>query len=103
VLKLKASPTFTTPVTIPSPDGDITIKVEFRHMTKDAYSAFIEAERTKDRGDKEALMDIMAGWHEVDTPFSAEAVGELCQQYHAAAGAIVSTFIEQLTQYKRKN
>jgi len=54
---------------------------------------------------EEAIMECVAGWVEkdVDAPFSREAVDQLCQQYHAAAGAIVDTFITQLTQFKRKN
>lgn len=103
MLKLKANPTFMTKVEIPAPGGAVSIKCEFRHMTKDQYQAFIEAEGKTKRTDEEALMDIMVGWANVDTEFSKDAVGELCQQYHAAPRAIVETFIRELTQFKLGN
>jgi hypothetical protein len=103
VLKLKADPTFVTAVKIPAPTGDIQIKVEFKHMTRDAYRAFIEQEADKKRSDEDAIMDIACGWQEVDAQFSREAVAELCQQYHAAPRAIVETFIRELTQFKLGN
>jgi hypothetical protein len=103
MLKLKASPTFPAKVEIPTPSGPISIKVEFKHMTKAQYADFIEAESKSKRSDEEALMDIMAGWSGVDTDFSKDAVGELCQQYHKAASAIVESFITTLTQARSGN
>lgn len=103
MLKLKPDPTFTTAVKIPSPGGELSIKVEFKHMTRDAYSAFIKGEAEKQRSDEDAIMDIAVGWHEVDAPFSREAVAEMCQQYHAAPRAIVETYIRELTQFKLGN
>lgn len=98
MLKLKASPTFTAKVEIPTPTGPVSIKVDFKHMTKAQYAEFIEAESKSKRSDQEALMDIMAGWSGVDSEFSKENVAELCEQYHKAASAIVEGFITSLTQ-----
>ena len=103
MLKLKPDPTFVTAVTIPAPTGDIAIKVEYKHMTRDAYKKFIDEEAAKSRSDEDAIMDIACGWQEVDAPFSREAVNELCQQYHAAPRAIVEAFIRELTQHKSLN
>ena len=103
MLKLKANPTFFANVEIPAPGGAASLKVEYKHMTKAEYAAFIEAESKTKRTDEEALMDIMAGWANVDTPFSKENVAELCQQYHKAASAIVTTYIAELTGQKTGN
>lgn len=103
MLKLKPNPTFTVPVVIPAPDGKVTIKVEFKHMTKDAYQAFIKDEAKKDRSDEDAILDIAVGWSDVDGDFNRENLRELCQQYHGAATAIVETFIRELTQARLGN
>jgi hypothetical protein len=103
MLKLKPNATFTVPVTIPAPDGDQTIKMEFKHMTKDAYAAFVKAEKEKERSDEDAIMDIAVGWHGVEGDFNRENLREVCQQYHGAASAIVQTFIRELTQATAKN
>lgn len=103
MLKLNAEPTFTVPVVIPAPTGNVTIKVTYKHMTRDAYLAFVKAESEKARPDEDAIMDIASAWSDVDEPFSREAVGKLCQQYHAAPRVIVETFIRELTQFKEKN
>jgi hypothetical protein len=103
MLKLKASPTFTAKVEIPTPNGPVSIKVDYKHMTKAQYAEFIDKESKSKRSDEEALMDIMAGWANVDAEFSKENVAELCQQYHRAATAIVEGFIVSLTAGKAGN
>jgi hypothetical protein len=103
MLKLKANPTFTAKVEIPAPGGAASIKVEYKHMSKDQYAEFIEAESKTKRTDEEALMDIVVGWSGVDTEFSKDSVRELCQQYHKAASAIVTTYITELTQARAGN
>jgi hypothetical protein len=103
MLKLIAAPTFNAKVEIPTPSGAVSIKVEFKHMTRDAYKAFINAEREIVRSDEDAIMDIAIGWTGVDAEFSRESVAELCQQYHAAPKAIVEAFINELTQARTSN
>lgn len=103
MLKLIAAPTFTAKVEIPAPGGAVSIKIEFKHMTRDAYRAFINAEREIVRSDEDAIMDIAVGWTGVDAEFNRESVAELCQQYHAAPRAIVEAFITQLTQSRQEN
>jgi hypothetical protein len=104
MLKLKANPTFKAQVQIPVPGGKpVPMTFEFKHMGKDAYTSFIEREKAVARTDEEAIMDIAVGWDGADAPFSAEAVHDLCDNYHGAATAIVETFIDQLTQARRGN
>lgn len=103
MLKLVADPSFTSAVKIPTPTGEVQIKVEFKHMTKDAYDAFVRDEAKNPRSDEDAILDIAKGWHGVEGEFSRENVRQLCQQYHGAATAIVTTFIRELTQHKLGN
>jgi hypothetical protein len=103
MLKLNPDPTFTSKVDIPTPTGVQTIKVEYKYMDVDEYNAFIKKEGELNRTNEEALMDIMAGWHEVDTEFSKEALTKLCKKYHAAARVLVEKFISDLTQAKAGN
>jgi hypothetical protein len=107
MLRLNPNPTFKAPVTIPQPGKDegVKITVEFKHMPKDDYAAFIAKERdiTTARKDEEVILDIAVGWEGVDAEFNSENVREVCRQYHGAGAAIVSTFISELTQYRRGN
>lgn len=104
MLKLKADPTFTTDIKIPTPNGVVTIKGTFKHMPKAEFSNFVKKERSGEaRPDEEVIMEILSGWSEVDAEFNVENVRELCQQYHAAGKIIVETFVEKLTQYRQGN
>lgn len=103
MLKLTANPTFTSKVEIPAPGGPVSIKVEFKHMTKDAYNAFLKADAEAQRSNEDTIMEIAVGWANVDGEFNRENVAELCQQYHAAPRAIVETFVRDLTQFKSGN
>jgi CO dehydrogenase/acetyl-CoA synthase alpha subunit len=103
MLKLVADPSFTSAVKIPTPSGEVAIKVEYKHMTKDAYDAFVRDEAKNPRSDEDAIMDIAKGWHGVEGEFTRENVRALCQVYHAAPRAIVETFIRELTQHKLGN
>jgi hypothetical protein len=104
MLRLKANPTFKAPVKIPLPGGEtVEITIEFKHMTKDEYSAFIEKEKGAKRSDEDAIIDVAVGWEGVDGEFNTKNIHEFCQQYHGAASRIARTFVEELTQYKLGN
>lgn len=103
MLKIQANPTFMSRVAIPTPEGEIAIKVEFKHMDIDTYAEFIQKEATLNRSNEDAIMDIAAGWSGVDGEFNRDNVAKVCKQYHAAAKAIVETFIKELTQAKVEN
>lgn len=105
MLKLKADPTFTAPVKIPTPNGQVVVRMDFKHMPKDEFEAFVKSERERDekRPDADVILDIVAGWHDVDGEFNRENVTRLCQEYHAAGRVIVETFVEELTQHRQGN
>lgn len=103
MLKIQASPTFIRPVTIPTPEGPVVIKMEFKHRDTDEYQAFIAQEATLARSNEDAIMDIASNWFDVDGPFTRENIAKVCKQYHAAAAAICETYIVELTQAKAGN
>lgn len=103
MLKLVANPTFIAKVEIPAPGGPVSIKMEFKHMTRDAYNEFIKADAEAPKSNQETIMEVAVNWFNVDGEFNKENVEQLCQQYHAAPKAIVETFVRELTQYKLGN
>lgn len=103
MLKLVANPTFIAKVEIPAPGAPVSIKVEFKHMTRDAYNAYVKADAESPKANEDAIMDIAVGWVGVDGEFNRENIAQLCQLYHAAPRAIMETFVRELTQYKVGN
>ena len=103
MLKLKPSPTFKATVNIPTHDGPMPVEFEFKHMTREQFAKFLEAEPDKKRSDEEAIGEFVCGWSGIDAPFSQEALAELVQNYHASARAMFDVYISELSQAKAKN
>jgi hypothetical protein len=103
MLKLKANPTFFAAVEIPTPEGAVRIKVEFKHKTKDQYAALVKDWQESGRSNVDAVMEIAVGWSGVEGEFNKDNLVELDQQYHAAAGMIVQTYCRELSQFKLGN
>lgn len=103
MLKIQADPTFTSKVTVPTPNGPVDIKVEFKHMDADEYEEFINNEANKARSNEASIMDIAVGWSGVDGEFTSENITKVCKQYHQAARAIVEKWVKDLTQAKVEN
>jgi len=103
MLKLQADPTFISPVTIPTPKGDVVIKMEFKHRDTDEYEAFVKQEATLARSNEDAILDLASNWFNVEGEFTRENIAKLCKQYHQAARVIVETYIHELTQAKVGN
>lgn len=101
-LKLNPNPTFTSPVNIPTPEGDAQIRVVFKYRDRAQLAEFM-AFATKCEKDVDVMMELIEGWYDVDTPFSREAVEMLMRNYHASARAVLSTYISELTQQKVGN
>lgn len=91
IFKLNPEPTFRVSVPIPVPGAaDMELEVEFRHKTRDELQAFFTG--FQDRTDVECLMEIVAGWHNCETPFSREALETLLQNYPKANTAILGKY-----------
>jgi len=105
MLKLQPNPTFKAKVGIPVPGEEKPAEIVcvFAHMTRDEFRDFAAPEASATRRDADSLARILRGWEDVDVPFSADAVEQLCQQYHGAAFAISSVFVQELTKARLGN
>jgi hypothetical protein len=103
MLKLEPNPTFKAPVLIPTPDGDMTIEIEFKHLTRKQFDDYLKTEYDKKRTDEEAIGEFVVGWSGIDAAFNQEALGKLVQNYHASASRMFKVYIEKLTQVGEKN
>ncbi len=105
LFSIQPAPTFTAPVKIPRPGEEpAEITVTFKHMTREQMSDFIDRSSGAKKGeDVDLVMEMVSGWSGVDTPFSAEAVGLLIENYQGAIPALLGAFISSLTEGRRKN
>lgn len=105
MFKLQPNPTFKVDVTIPRPEGDGTIKFEFKHKGRKALKEFYDSigEGDNSRPDLEVVLDLIAGWSGVDTPFSPEALDDLLDNYPGSTGAIFEAYRKGLVEGRQKN
>lgn len=102
MFKLKANPTFWATVQVPrAGEEPAALDVEYRNMRRDELAAFIEG--AKGQKDDDLIPQIVAGWKNVDADFSVAALKELLQAFPLAGGAIVESYLKELTEAKRKN
>lgn len=103
MLKISANPTFTSRVTIPTPEGPIEIKVTYKHRDTDELAEFLANEPAMNRSNEDAIMDLATGWANVDGEFNRENIAKVCKQYHQAAAAICEAYFKELTQARVEN
>lgn len=103
MLKLDPNPTFKATVPIPTPDGEVALELEFKHMTRKAFDDYLKTESEKKRPDEEAISEFVVGWSGLDAAFSQEALAKFVQNYHASATRMFKAYIEKLTQAGEKN
>lgn len=100
--KLKAHPTFPRTVELKTLAGEVVpLQLEMRHMRRSVLKEF--SENLVGRSDDDIVADIVAGWIDVDTEFSKEALFELLQEYANAAGAIWADYQAAYQEAARKN
>lgn len=100
--KLKANPTFRRVVELKSLDGEVMpLALEMRHRRRSELKAFIEG--LPGRSDDEIVADIVAGWFDVDTEFSQEALRDLMEEWACAPGRIWEDYQEAYKEAARKN
>lgn len=94
---LDPNPTFSVDVDIPIPGEKSTkVKFTFRHRTRDALEKFISHITENSPDETDIVMDIAAGW-ELQDEFTRENITRLLQNYHGAAAAISTTYINELS------
>ena len=104
MLKLKAAPTFKAPVKIRAAGGEEhSVVFEFKHRTKDAMQAFMGSDEWRSQSDEDNVLAIACGWEGVDAEFSKDSLHELFQNYQAAPGAIMESYLSEMLLARAKN
>lgn len=99
--KLEVSPTFKATVGLPIHGGKtVDLEFEFKHRTRDQLNEWMKG--LPKRGDVDILEDVLAGWS-LDDPFTRESMELLAQNFAGAPREIVSAYIDEMTQARRKN
>lgn len=94
VFKLNPEPTFKVTAAIPVPGlAAMELEVEFRHKTRDELVKFFGG--LKGRKGIDILMEIIADWHNCDTPFSKKTLATLLQNYPKSDSALMDAYVDQ--------
>lgn len=103
MFKLQPNPTFKAKVgiSIAGQTRPAEIEVEYRYLSKAKVKEFFD--NLGGKNDAEALSEIIVSWSGVEEAFSAEALGELVDNYPAASADLFDTFRRELLEAKRKN
>lgn len=106
-LTINAAPTFFAEVAIPVPGkGDVKVKFEFKHRTRDELDAWLKARADTTlsvaAADVQSVMDMVKSW-DFDDPFSEASVATLLQSYIGTARATIDTYIDQLLKGRSGN
>lgn len=89
------TPTYTRPVEIHGPAGTLlqTLNIDYKHMDKEAYTAFWEKVRAGGfKDDTEILLEIVVTCDAFDGPPTRALFEELCAPLVSAPGQIISAW-----------
>lgn len=107
MLKLTPNPTFKADVAIPTPTGEVTIKVEFRHKGRAELEEWLKSTVGEDnevlRKDNEALAEVIENWSGVDEKYSTDTLNKLLDAYPASGKALIGAYLPALLEGRRKN
>ena len=105
--KINPNPTFWHPcqITVPGEEKPATVKVEFRHKTKEQLSDFFERIKTTETPltDADLLEEVIVGWEVEDSPYSVENLKALLNNYPASGMELAMQYTAALTESRRKN
>jgi hypothetical protein len=109
MFKLNPTPTFTVPVplTVPGLPEPLEVNITFRHKTRAALRAWVDAGRGKD--EVALLHELIEGWSGVfddagaPVPYSLTALNDLVGSYWAAQEEISDAYLRELKESKTKN
>lgn len=114
MFKINPNPTFTAEANIAVPGQPAEkLKLVFRHKTRAEVKTFCDrvAEAAKAAGnehtagarDAALLQEIVAGWEDVDQPFTPENFALVLENYHTASQAIFDAYTSEITTARRGN
>lgn len=100
-LKLIANPTFEVAVPIPVHGGEsVPVKFTFKHRTKTALKEWQESLRGKQ--DADVILEMVEAW-EFDDELNRDNVEQLLDNYAGATMAILTTYLQEISQARVKN
>lgn len=102
---------FTCIVEVPIAGSDVPGLIEFkcRALKRKAFNALMDRARNGKLTEIELLDELVEGWNEkhqdslVTVPYSTAAVDELLETYWGAGKALVSAYVEALSEARAKN
>lgn len=101
---LQPAPTFEATVQIPVPGGESRpLVLIFKHKTREEATALLARQPQKGDTDGSVFDEIVAGWRNVEEPYSPENMTTLCQNFAQAAEAIIAAYFTELGVFRRKN
>lgn len=107
MFKLQPNPTFPADVEVSTPVGQAKLKLEFKHLGKEALKKLNENAKTQP--DIETLSQIVVDWSEVfdadgnPVAFNVDAMAQLIDAYPAAPFEIFQTYIKAASGSRLKN
>ena len=103
MFKLQPNPTFKARValTVPGEAEPAELVVNFRHLSRSGLKEFFSS--LGDKTDAEALAEIIDGWEEIDTPYSAQSLAALLDNYPASGLELFDAYRRELMEARRKN
>ena len=103
MFKINPNPTFkaTVQISVPGSDKPAAITVDFKHLSKSALRDYFSS--LEGKTDTEALASVITGWQGIDADYSADALGQLIDNYPASAGELFEAFRRELLEARRKN
>lgn len=104
MFKLNPKPTFTGTALIAVPGGPAEkLKLVFKHKTRDESADFFSRAAKSEDPEAKTLLEIVAGWEDVDAEFSQENLAQLLQNYHNAVPAIFEAYTTELSTARKGN
>jgi hypothetical protein len=101
MFKLIPDQLFTATVLIPNGDAPLPLKLKFIRKSKEDVNAWIAA--VDGRPIQDSLTEVINGWIDVDTPYTASALVDLLENYTGAGAAILKGYYIALSEAARKN
>lgn len=104
MFKVNPNPTFVGTATIAVPGGEpAKLRLVFKHKTRDEARDFFARAAKSEECPSVVLMEILAGWEDVDEAFSQAALKCVVQNYHTAPQAIFDAYLDELSAARRGN
>lgn len=104
MFQINPNPTFSATVDIPAAGGRTEkLKLVFKHKTRDEALEYLRRSPAEGEDDASVLLEIIAGWEDVDADFSREALNQVVQNYAGAPRAIFEAYTAELMGQRRGN